>query len=87
MYLVKAEVLESNPVLAVDAPSAGAPRQRHLDMHDITKLVEAQPEPFRTLSALMHGTGMEVSAALRVKRADVDPLTKKIRAHEQDPCT
>jgi integrase len=80
-YLVRAEVLASNPVLAVEAPSAGAPRQRYLDMHDILKLVEKQEEPFRTLSALMHGTGMEVSAALRVKRADVDPLTKKIRAH------
>jgi integrase len=45
----------------------------------------AQPEPFRTLSALMHGTGMEISAALKVKRADVDSLTKKVRAHGTKP--
>jgi integrase len=80
-YLVKAEVLPSNPVVSVKAPRAGAARQRYLEMHDTMKLVEAQDDPFRTLSALMHGTGMEISAALKVKRADVDPLTRKVRAH------
>lgn len=80
-HLVKAEVLTTNPVATVEPPKASPPRQRYLAMHDIVKLVEAQPEPYRTLSALMHGTGMEVSAALRVKRADIDPLTRKVRAH------
>ena len=80
-YLVKTEVLASNLVVSVKPPRPGAARQRYLEMHDITRLVEAQPEPFRTLSALMHGTGMEISAALRVKRADVDAVTKRVRAH------
>jgi integrase/recombinase XerD len=80
-YLVRAEVIPSNPVRSVPAPAPGKPRQRYLALHDITKLVEKQDEPFRTLSALMHGTGMEISAALRVKRADVDVLTRKVRAH------
>jgi len=80
-YLVKAEVIQSNPVVSVKAPRAAAARQRYLEMLEITKLIEAQAEPFRTLSALMHGTGMEISAALKVKRADVDSLTKKVRAH------
>jgi integrase len=80
-FLVKAEVLATNPVLSVPAPKASAPRQRYLEMHEVTKLVEKQDKPFRVLSALMHGTGMEVSAALRVKRADVDTLAKKVRAH------
>lgn len=65
----------------VKPPKAGAPRQRHLEQHDVIPLVEAQPEPYRTLSALVHGTGMEISAALRARRADVDKLAQTIRAN------
>ena len=80
-YLVRVGVLDTNPVREVKPPKAGAPRQRHLDLHDVLRLVERQEEPFRTLSALVHGTGMEISAALRVKRSDVDKLAKTVRAH------
>jgi site-specific recombinase XerD len=34
----------------------------------------------RALFALLHGTGAEVSVALRLTRADVDPAVKEIRA-------
>ena len=80
-HLVRTGVLAANPVREVKPPKAGSPRQRHLELHDVLRLVEAQPEPFRTLSALIHGTGMEISAALRTKRLDVDKLAKTVRAH------
>lgn len=80
-FLVQADMLPMNPIMSTKAPKANPPRQRYLEMHEVTKLVEKQEGPFRVLSALMHGTGMEISAALRVKRADVDTLTKKVRAH------
>ena len=80
-YLVNAGVLEVNPVRDVKPPKPGAARQRHLEGHQVVRLVEAQPEPFRTLSALIHGTGMEISAALRVRRGDIDKLARTVRAH------
>ena len=35
----------------------------------------------RALSALVHGTGKETCAALRLKRSGIDKLTKTVRAH------
>ncbi|HET7584655.1 MAG TPA: site-specific integrase [Gemmatimonadaceae bacterium] len=80
-YLMRCGLLEANPVRDVKPPKAGAPRQRHIDHPAVLRLVEAQAEPFRTLSALIHGTGMEISAALRVRRADIDPLRRTVHAH------
>ncbi len=54
---------------------------RYLTHPEVIRLVEAQPEPFRTISALMHATGMEISAVLRATRADLDTNTWMIRAH------
>ena len=45
------------------------------------RIVEAQPDPARrALVALLYGTATEVSVALRLTRADVDPATNEIRA-------
>lgn len=45
------------------------------------QIVEAQPDPARrALFALLYGTGAEMSVALRLTRADVDPATKEVRA-------
>lgn len=80
-HLVKAEVLATNPVATVEAPKASAPRQRYLAMHDIHQARgssgRALPNALRPHARHGHG----VSAALRVKRADIDPLTRKVRAH------
>lgn len=80
-YLVKARVLPANPVRDVEAPKAAPPRRRHLNLHDVLRLVERQEEPFRTLSALIHGTGMEISTALAAKKSDIDKLRRTIHAH------
>lgn len=80
VYLVRSGVLTANPVRDVTAPKAGAPRRRYLDQSQVIRLVEGQEEPFRTLSAIVHGTGMEISVALGLKRGDVDTLRKTAHA-------
>ena len=80
-YLRAAGVLAQNPMRDVNAPSAAAPRMRYLDSIDeMRHLADAQPEPYRTLSLLMHATGIEISVALALKRRDVDPLNRAIHA-------
>ena len=79
-YLRKARVIDTNPMRDVDAPSAGLPRVRYLDVVDMVRLADAQPEPFRTLSALLGGTGIEVSVALQLRRREVDVPRREIRA-------
>jgi len=79
-YLRMVEVLKQNPMRDVQAPSAAPSRVRYLEHDDVLALVEAQAEPFRTLCALVHGTGLEISAALSLKRRDVDTLRREVRA-------
>ncbi len=80
-YLISMELLATNPMLEVRAPKAAAPRMRHLEDAEVVRLVDAQDEPFRTISALMHATGMEISAVLQLSRGDLDLKTWMIRAH------
>jgi len=80
-YLISLELLAFNPMLQVKAPKASAPRMRYLEHHEVIRLVEAQDEPHRTISALMHATGMEISAILRLTRGDIDTETWMVRAH------
>jgi integrase len=71
-FLLEQEVIEANPVRSVKAPRENAPREVWLPLDDVLRLVDAQPEPFRALAALREGAGVEISAALRVRRRDVD---------------
>ncbi len=80
-YLISLELLQVNPMLQVRAPRASPPRMRYLEHSEVIRLVEAQEEPFRTISALMHATGMEISAILRITRGDIDTETWMVRAH------
>lgn len=80
-YLVEMELISTNPVSLVKAPKAGESRSRYLEHFQVIQLIEMQEEPFRTISALMHATGMEISAVLRVTRAELDTKVWMIRAH------
>jgi integrase len=71
-YLVDLEVLEANPLRSIRPPRNSPPREVWLPLGDVVRLVDAQPEPFRALAALREGAGVEISAALTVRRADVD---------------
>ena len=72
-------VLTHDPLESIDAPSAGAPRDRHLETAEALALVEHLAEPFKSLTALLAGAGAEVSPALTVRVADVDVENREIR--------
>ena len=52
----------------------------YLSIDNVRALTDAQPEPFRTLSLLLHATGIEVSVALALKKRDIDMMRREIRA-------
>ena len=79
-YLRLSGILRHNPMQDVKAPAAGAPRLRYLEHGDVLRIVDALEEPYRTIVALMHGSGIEVSAVLGLKRRDVDFDRGEIRA-------
>ncbi|MGI9076097.1 MAG: hypothetical protein ACR2G6_02065, partial [Gemmatimonadaceae bacterium] len=51
-YLVDIKVLTLNPVKQVKGAGSAKPKVRWLDVDDMMRLIEAFPEPYRTLSAL-----------------------------------
>lgn len=71
-WLVRKGELPANPMRDVKKPSAAQPRMSYLETADAMRLADAQPEPFRTLSALLAGTGLDLSAALTLTRRAVD---------------
>src|SRR5688572_14248909 len=62
------------------APPPGKPRVHYLETEEAKRLADAQDEPYRSFSALLAGTGIEVSVALLLRRRDVDVGHREIRA-------
>jgi integrase/recombinase XerC len=79
-YLRARGVVRNNPLQDVRAPRPGAPRCRSIEHHEVLQIVDALEDPYRTVVALMHSTGMELSVALSLKRRDVDFERGEIRA-------
>lgn len=79
-YLKDTGLLQRNPLRDVKAPSPAPARMRYLEMEEVLRLIDAQCEPYRMLSTLLHGTGMEVSVALSLKKRDVDAMRHEVRA-------
>lgn len=73
-------ILEQDPMRDIKLPAAGAPRVLFLDTKDAKRLADAQPGQYRIYSALLAGTGIEVSVALQLRKRDVDERTREIRA-------
>ena len=70
-----------NPMGAVEKPTLRRRAPQFYELDAVQRIVEAQPDPARrALVALLYGTGTEVSVALRLTRADVDPVAHEIRA-------
>jgi integrase len=74
------KVLTVNPCRDVPAPKARKPRVFALPLADVRRLLDVSPSEYRPLFALMYGTGIEVSVALRLTRRDVDVPHREIRA-------
>jgi integrase len=79
-FLVRRRIITGNPMRDVEAPRPGKPRCRWLEVPDLVRLADAQPAPYRVLSALLGGTGIEVSVALALRARDVDHPRREIRA-------
>jgi integrase len=80
-YLRGVGMLDANPMRDVKAPPAAPPRMEYQETAaKMRAIAAAQPEPFRTLSLLMHATGIEVSVALALRKQDIDGTRREIRA-------
>jgi integrase len=79
-HLVRHGVLSHNPVREIEAPPSNPPRTSYLEIVDLIKLVEDQREPFRTFAALLAGSAIDLSTALRLPRRDLDESAREFRA-------
>lgn len=76
-YLLEIGVVETNPLRSIRAPRQNPTREVWLEVPDLMRLIQAQPEPYRSLAALREGAGIEIGAALRTLVRDVD-LRKRV---------
>lgn len=79
-WLTRRGIITANPARDVELPPAGAPRVLFLETADAIRLADKQPSPYRELSALLAGSGIEVSVALALRVRDVDKKAREIRA-------
>jgi integrase len=86
------ELIEANPLDRVKAPAQPRRPIEFYELDVVERIVGHQPtEDRRALLALLYGTGMEVSTALQLTRADFNPSTtggsihaKGTKAHNRD---
>lgn len=80
-WLIERDVIESNIVRDV----AGKPEnERHIVFYtwaEAKRVIDALPEPYKSLEALMAGTGMEWQAIANLRRRDIDLKARTVRAH------
>lgn len=79
-WLVRRDLIDTNPVRDAETYSERDPRTNWWPWKDARKVADAMHEPYRSLILVMAGTGMEISAALRLTTADVDQSEQTIRA-------
>lgn len=72
--------IDFDPMRDVALPAPGDPRVHFLDTKDAKRLADAQRGQYRIYSALLAGTGIEVSVALKLRKRDVDERNREIRA-------
>jgi integrase len=83
-------LFERNPMERVARPKVKRPIPKFYQLDTVERIVGWQPtEERRALFALLYGTGMEISVALTLTRADLDGNRKEIRsagtkAHTRD---
>lgn len=81
-YLTDVRMLyERNPMERVARPPAARPLVRFYELDVVERIVSAQPtDERRALFALLYGTGIEISVALALTRADLFEKRKEVRA-------
>lgn len=79
-WLYRRNVIRTKPMRDVELPAAGPPRSNSLETVDAIRLADAQPGQYRNFSALLAGSGIEVSVALALTPRDVNAKTHEARA-------
>lgn len=79
-YLVDHDVLERNIVRDIPGWPAGPSREVWYELADAKKIVEALPQPYRAIEALMCTACLEWQAIERLTLADVDIVRGTVRA-------
>lgn len=77
-WLVEREVISTNPVRDVRGSKENAPRDRWLSTAQAQAVCDASGPTYRSLFALLYGAGAEISAALAVRKADIDPVSHTV---------
>lgn len=79
-FLVKREYLQSNFVRDIEGFGESRPRMVHYDEATSRAVIDGLENPFKALEALMCGTGIEWSAAVRVRPSDVSIESREVKA-------
>jgi site-specific recombinase XerC len=71
-WLLERKILSENPAKGVERPPVPPPRIKYLNYEQAKRLADQQPSPFREFSAVLNGTGGDVSLVLGLHVRDVD---------------
>lgn len=75
------DLFERSPMEKVERPAIVAAPIRFYELDTVQRIVGWQPsDERRALFALLYGTGMEISVALKLQRSDVHPGRRELRA-------
>lgn len=81
-YCVERAALETNPLRLFRLPKSNRPKDRYAEWAHVVRLLHAMPPGLhQALAAVRHGAGIEMQAALAMRRADVDLETRVVWAH------
>lgn len=74
-------LLDRNPARDVSAPRPNRARESWIPIETSLRLLEAADPRYRALFALLEGAGVEIGAALRTRRRDVDLERRIVHVH------
>jgi integrase len=71
-YAREVKQLTHNPLADISLPAQAEPASDFLERDEVERLVAGSPSPYAELFALIYGTSAEATAAVNVRRRDVD---------------
>jgi integrase len=79
-YLRSLGILSADPLASLSRPKSNPPREQHLELADVKKVVDGAEGAHRVLCALAYGAGAELSAGLaaRVEWTDLSRKTTRL---------
>jgi len=81
-YLEQCDVLTENPVSRAKVSGRIVVRDSFIDRTTLYKVLLATPEPYRSVAAILHATGADVSQVLRVSVNDVELSTQQLQLRD-----